>query len=690
MDALADRSWTERRGPRAVQIGLTTFGILALELALIRWASGQVRILAYFNNLILIACFLGMGLGLAAGRRRPGLVHVTLPALALLAVPFAFAEPLHLVSLSFPDPAVYLWGAETTAGSVGAFLRSYAIILALFGGIVAVFVCAGAALGVLFALREDLSAYSADLVGSLLGIVAITVATALHATPPVWLALGAAPFLWLSRRAVGAIAFVAVIALGQLSVKGAVFSPYNRIDLEHTEVGLTLSVNRDFHQYMHDLSDTAVAKEKAAGGPENAKRTLRWLYDLPWVLGDGRDRGLVIGAGTGNDVQAALRNGFREVSSVDIDGRIIALGRELHPERPYDDPRARPIVNDGRAWLAQHPDEKFDVVAFGFVDSHAMFSALSSLRLDNFLYTEEGLRSAWQHVAPGGHMTIALSLVGGPWLADRLYWTIAAATGQTPIMAYHRIHGGATFIVARDPARLHLDRLGKVPLIAPRNRPESIATTSDDWPFLYVRPDVFPWGYLMVLGAILALAFGAVLGRREARADFDWTLFLMGAGFLLLETRGVTALSVLCGSTWIVNAAVFSGVLLVALAANTFVQRSAPRRVEPWFACLFAAVLLVWAVPPSALMGLPIVPRAVLGGLLNALPVGFAGVIVSFLLSRARSLGAALGSNLVGSVVGGCLEYLSMALGLRALAVIALALYLTALLARLRRRGAAA
>ncbi len=100
---------------------------------------------------------------------------------------------------------------------------------------------------------------------------------------------------------------------------------------------------------------------------------------------------------------------------------------------------------------------------------------------------------------------------------------------------------------------------------------------------------------------------------------------------------------------------------------------------------LLASVVLLWAIPPSALTALPLVSRGVLGGLINGLPVGFAGVIVSILLARSRNAAASLGSNLLGSVVGGCLEYLSMVAGLRALALLALALYLGAFLVALRR-----
>ncbi len=55
-------------GIRALRLGLATFAILALELAIIRWMSHQVRIFAYLNNVLLMASFLGMGLGVAAGR----------------------------------------------------------------------------------------------------------------------------------------------------------------------------------------------------------------------------------------------------------------------------------------------------------------------------------------------------------------------------------------------------------------------------------------------------------------------------------------------------------------------------------------------------------------------------------------------------------------------------------------------
>jgi spermidine synthase len=662
-----------------LQIAVGTFGVLALELGLIRWFSGQIRIFAYLTNVVLISAFLGMGLGLLVGPRRPGLRHLTLPLLALLCLPVAFADRLHLAQMTFPDPSIHLWGAEARRLPLLLMVAAYGSVLTLVAGVVAVFTCGASSIGYLFGRSSGLRSYSADLLGSLAGTLAATVVTAMQAGPPVWLLLGGLPFLWLSRNVVSVIALAAVVLLGRASADRAVYSPYNRIDLAQTDYGLALVVNRDFHQYMFDLSHVE---------GNDTMRKVRTMYDLPFVLGEARGRALVVGAGTGNDVQAALRNGYATVGSVEIDPRIVELGRRLHPERPYDDPRVFVVVDDGRAFFEQYRGEAFDVVDYGLVDSHAMFTALSTLRLDNYLYTEEGLRSAWRHVKPDGILSVNFSVMGGPWLRDRIYRTLALATGTTPVLVAHDIQFGAIFVASRAPARLDWARAAPFPVsFAPLPSVRAALTTSDDWPFLYLRPGIVPWGYLIVLSSIVlgaAVLIVAAQGAAARREKFDWTLFLMGAAFLLIETRGVTSLSLLFGSTWVVNSAVFTGVLLMALLANGLVARFRPSSTLVPFLLLLLSVVLLWSVDLTTLNRFPLLARGLLGGTVNALPVAFAGVIVSTLLARSASPAAALGANLLGAVLGGCLEYLSMYAGLRALALLALALYLGALALHLR------
>ena len=114
--------------------------------------------------------------------------------------------------------------------------------------------------------------------------------------------------------------------------------------------------------------------------------------------------------------------------------------------------------------------------------------------------------------------------------------------------------------------------------------------------------------------------------------NFDAALFLMGAAFMLLETRGVTSLSLLFGSTWIVNSSVIAGILIVALIANIMVQQGVTISIPKSFTCLFSALFLLWIVDLSLLNRLDLISRWVAGSLINALPIGFGGLMILGLL----------------------------------------------------------
>ena len=122
-----------------------------------------------------------------------------------------------------------------------------------------------------------------------------------------------------------------------------------------------------------------------------------------------------------------------------------------------------------------------------------MASAMSTLRLDNYVYTEEGIRSAWQRVSPKGHLSLAMSCVPGRWFFERLYWTITKATGQEPIAVFTPLHGWiTTFIVPGPEATLNSTELSKYSRIRSDLTAGQGITMSDDWPFLYLRPAVMP------------------------------------------------------------------------------------------------------------------------------------------------------------------------------------------------------
>jgi hypothetical protein len=207
---------------------------------------------------------------------------------------------------------------------------------------------------------------------------------------------------------------------------------------------------------------------------------------------------------------------------------------------------------------------------------------------------------------------------------------------------------------------------------------EEVRTTTDNWPFLYLRPGAVPWAYLVILALVLVGALVLVrkaFGSDVTAGSFDAPLFFFGAAFLLLETRAITSVSLLFGSTWIVNAVVFAGILSTALIANLYVAWRRPAAVTPWFIPLFVSLAVLWLIPPSQLAGLSLIGRGIVAGLLIGLPVGFAGIIVSLRLAHSPDPAMAFGSNLLGAVLGGCLEYSSMLIGLHGLLVLAFVLY---------------
>jgi hypothetical protein len=676
-------------GRPRLELFLCTFSILALELTLIRWMSQQVTLFAYLGNVLLVGAFLGMGLGVALGKRRPELFHWTLPALVVLSAVLAYSEKLHILRTRLPGRTISMWGME----GARSFAGSMSVIIALFAGVVLIFVLAATRMGEIFAASQALDAYAVDLAGSFAGVIAMTIVSATRTPPPVWFALAGLPLAFLSRKWWSWLSLAAIIALTAISIRGALFSPYYRIDLDRaSEISgapIRLSVNRDFHQYMHDFSNARLADPAMDAQLRARLRNASLAYQLPFMLAPKRERALVVGAGTGNDVAAGLRHGFKEVVSVDIDPRIIEIGRDLHPEHPYADPRAVPVVNDARAYFERHHDD-FDVVDFGLLDSHAIFSAMSSLRLDNYVYTVEAIRSAWAHVRTPGIMSISFAIGDREWLSDRIYTIVKQATGAEPVIVPHSIQNGRFYLVTKGiDTRLLAQRVG-LRMIPPPNV-ESVRPATDDWPFLYLKPGEVPIGYLAMLGAILVIAavstravFGAAMFQG---ARFDATLFVMGAAFLLIETRSVTDLSLLFGSTWIVNAAVFAGVLAVVFIANALVRRGFKPDLNVVFVLLFAALLVNYLVRPDMLLTLPYAVRSVLGPLLAAIPVGFAGIVFSTIFARSAYPDESLGANLLGAVVGGCLEFLSTVTGLRALTLLAMAFYLVALLLVRRHSG---
>lgn len=678
-----------------------SFLALYYELVVIRWLASEVRVFAYFKNLPLLASFLGLGVGCALAGRRPRLAGWFPLLLGLIIGLCAYADPLDIARLRFPDASLYFWDREGR-GHLAEAARFLGVTGATFFLVVALFVALGQTLGELMDGLPSLEAYSWNVTGSLVGILAFSAIAFLRWPPAGWLAVGALGAAWFFRRPLGLALLVAGVLVAWRSPAAPYWSPYYRIDFtehwdrvgdgpqDYLKVGYLLKVNRDFHQNALDLSPAFLAANPAAGR-SGTLAGARWLYELPYVMRSSPARVLVVGAGTGNDVAAALRHGARQVDAVEIDPVILDLGRRFHPERPYASGAVRLVNDDARAFL-QRAGEPYDLIVFGFLDSHTMFSSVSSLRLDNYVYTVESLRGALRLLAPHGVLSLSFTADGGAWIGHRLLKTLREASGGDPLVVYNGRDLGLTFFAGPGVEKA---RVAAIPAAtewkpAPTDG-AAIRPASDDWPFLYMNPEARPTAYLVVLAMILGGAAALVrvslrgvdgdLGNRDARPAFHPGMFFLGAPFMLVEVKRIAELSVLFGSTWLVNSAVFSGILVMILGANGIVSRRHHNDVRPWFGLLWASLATAYFVPAAALTGLPFAARATVGALMVSVPILFAGVIFARAFAAVPLPSAALGSNLFGALVGGTLEYLSMLLGIRALSLVALALYVGALLA---------
>jgi hypothetical protein len=80
-------------------------------------------------------------------------------------------------------------------------------------------------------------------------------------------------------------------------------------------------------------------------------------------------------------------------------------------------------------------------------------------------------------------------------------------------------------------------------------------------------------------------------------------------------------------------------------------------------------------VPFSELTQLSPLARGIIGGAVTALPVLSSGLIFAKMFQQTSDAANALGSNILGGLFGGALEALSIFFGIKAMALLAIAVY---------------
>ncbi len=379
-------------------------------------------------------------------------------------------------------------------------------------------------------------------------------------------------------------------------------------------------------------------------------------------------------------MEAALLSGARHVDAVEIDPQMVKLSRRFNASGVYDDPRVTIHIDDARAFL-RRAVPGYDLIVFGFLDSQALFSYSSNLRLDGYIYTVESVRTAYALLNEGGVLSISF-VTPQEWLAGKLRDMVAEAIGREPIV----YTAGIQTIICAPRGRLETPPASYGRFVRISIPAMGVPVPTDDWPFLYLAEKTIPSDYLLVIGSLVLLSAAPVVwlrGARPGRADGHF--FFLGMGFLLLETKSITDCSLYFGTTWLVTMLVVAGVLLMVLAANALATRLHGFS-QRFYVPLFVSVLALYMVPDDIVLAWPFAARLVWTLIAVPLPIFFAGLIFSMTFRDAQDSATLLGANLIGATAGGFCEYISMVSGTRALTLLVIAAYGASFLC-LRARG---
>jgi hypothetical protein len=411
--------------------------------------------------------------------------------------------------------------------------------------------------------------------------------------------------------------------------------------------------------------------------PTEARRGFEPAYFVPYdrVAGEPPENVLIVGAGTGSDVAIALGEGAQHVDAVEIDPELQQIGVEEHPDRPYQDSRVERIVTDGRAFL-ENTDRTYDLILFALPDSLTLVSGQGGIRLESYLFTRESFEAARSHLNRGGAFAL-YNYYREAWLVDRLAGTLNDVFGAPPCVDSEPLSRtgdiGELSVLVAAPAGQGLT----CEATWDSQDREVVDPATDDHPFVYLRTRSVPTKYLVTLLLVLAasaVAVRAAGGRYRAMAGAV-DLFFMGAAFLLLETKNVVQFALLFGTTWFVNALVFAGILVTVLLAVEVERRVRIGRPGVLYSLLFISLAIAALVPVESLLSLSLPVRFLAATGLAFAPVFIANLVFAGRFREASDPTAAFGANLLGAMVGGALEYLSLVTGYRALLFVAAGLY---------------
>ncbi|GAB4272695.1 MAG: hypothetical protein Kow0029_11630 [Candidatus Rifleibacteriota bacterium] len=633
----------------------------------------------------MLACFAGLGLGYALANRPKIPVIFSLPVLAfqffyLIFLRNGLDEAL-LISIVTPVMEQLNMGFAT-ASHPAQLVATYAFLALVMLLTSIAFIPAGQICGVLLERMPPLKAYGLNLLGSIAGVV-ITILLGYFWTPPiVWLLPCLLILVWLQSYeikntliAVSATFLIVLILSWPVSVGfEKIYSPYQLIERGASHNGLMMiRAAGHYYQRVHDLSNAATTEDPK-------KKWIAQYYEMPYLFVKNPKNVAVVGAGTGNDVAAGLRKGAGHIDAIEIDPVILKLGRLYHPERPYSSAVVSKINEDARSFL-RNTSKSYDLIIYGLLDSHTLLSHASSVRLDSFVYTVEGFKEARSRLKEEGVLCLSFCILS-PEIGRKIYLMLEKAfDGIPPVCVRANYDGSVTFAQKKNGGlKLPEELLANSNFVnCTQNYGDVLIKadiSTDDWPYFYMPQRIYPFSYLGMIILVLIISFILFKSFSSIKPGISQlSFFFMGAGFMLIETKAITELGLVLGNTWQVIGIVISAILFMAYLANFAVLKLGLKKPAISFLMIIASLAIGLGMAhtySSDLFG------KFLAVIVLTMPMFFAGIAFSSLVSQTYSLSNALSMNLLGSMCGGLLEYNSMYFGFNFLYRLAMIFYLLA------------
>ncbi len=681
---------------------LATALSLFLELSIIRWHSTVFPILALFKNISLLSCFCGLGIGYAVSRWKhiPTLYSVGL--LLLQVIFFTFLSTLsaqgsHLeqqvmTGLYYNPVKEQLAMGINIAQNVGNASVFYLFLTSAVLPTILLFIPIGQICGRLMEGLPKLKAYGLNLLGSCAGILGMLIMGYFWLSPTLWFFISLAALVALipfNKKYILSMVSASLLIVLCLEwpvhpeVK-TVHSPYQSLQVgpavDHKSL-ISISAAGYYHQRIFDLSFKNANRDRDAFLKATAS-----YYELPYkAAARENSRILVVGSGTGNDVAAALRYNPAHVDAVEIDPAILHLGKLYHPESPYHDPRVHIHLTDARTFFSSAKLASYDLIVFGLLDSHTLLSHASSVRLDSFVYTREAMAQCRSLLKPDGMISLSFAVMNAH-LGKKLYQTLYEAFDHSPPVVLQTSYDGNCMVYLQNKegtlslSEEFISETGFKDRRAMLTHPDipDIDISTDDWPFLYMPQKMIPNSYLYSLAFLLVIFSVCIFSLQGLRVNKTHIpFFFLGVGFMLMQTKAITELGLQFGNTWIIVGIVILTILLMAFVANYLVDIYRPRNYTPFFICLLVCLGIgLAAFSYSHATGGWVYKVAMT--LLVISPMFFSGMVFSTLLQKFEDISGIMALNIAGAMVGGLLEYNSMAFGFSSLYIFAAVIYVIA------------